>query len=85
MAKEDLLKDYMKLEKGSVTPLGVLNDEALKVQIILDKKIMEQDKIFVHPLTCEASVAITPKQLISWFNASGREPYFYDFESNNRC
>ena len=36
-ASEDDLSAYMKLTRGSVTPLGVLNDEARAVQVYIDR------------------------------------------------
>lgn len=42
------LKDILKLDPGSVTPLGIINDRDNKVKIVIDKDLAGM-KILVHP------------------------------------
>lgn len=42
------LKDILKLDPGSVTPLGIINDRDNKVKIVIDKDLVGM-KILVHP------------------------------------
>ncbi len=42
------LKDILKLDPGSVTPLGIINDRDNKVKIVIDKDLVKK-KILVHP------------------------------------
>lgn len=42
------LKDILKLDSGSVTPLGIINDRDNKVKIVIDKDLVKK-KILVHP------------------------------------
>lgn len=55
-ASEVDLAIKLDLIKGSVTPLGILNDEDRSVEVIIDNDIMNNEKVGVHPNTNEASV-----------------------------
>jgi len=48
VSEESLFK-YMGLNKGSVTPFGVLNDIDCTVEVVLDKDIFAFKRIGVHP------------------------------------
>ena len=45
-ANEEELKYYLGLKKGSVTPLGILNDVHAKVKVIIDKDIKKLEYIY---------------------------------------
>ncbi|MHB8065264.1 MAG: prolyl-tRNA synthetase associated domain-containing protein [Ruminiclostridium sp.] len=62
-ASEESLSKYMGLNKGSVTPFGVLNDNACKVEVIFDKDILLFERIGVHPNDNTATVWIRPQDL----------------------
>lgn len=59
---EDLYK-YLKLEPGSVTPLGIINDQETKVLLILDKDLIDQP-ILVHPNTNTKTLCLNYTDLI---------------------
>lgn len=48
-ASEERLYKYLGLQKGEVTPLGILNDEERAVTVVLDRSLQEQPKLGVHP------------------------------------
>lgn len=73
-ASEDDLMDIMKLIPGSVTPLGVLNDNEKKVQVFLDKEFTkEPGMIGVHPNDNTATVWLKTQDLISIIKGHGNE------------
>lgn len=59
---EDLYK-YLKLEPGSVTPLGIINDLENKVLLILDKDLKDLN-ILVHPNTNTKTLCLNYTDLI---------------------
>lgn len=61
-SSEDLYL-YLKLEPGSVTPLGIINDSDIKVLLILDKDLQNQSLLF-HPNTNTKTICITYADLI---------------------
>lgn len=42
------LKNILNLERGSVTPLGIINDTERKVTILIDREL-ESEKLLLHP------------------------------------
>ena len=48
-ASEERLMKYLGLTKGSVTPLGVLNDEGRAVTVIFDNDLRFEKRLGVHP------------------------------------
>lgn len=78
-ADATLLMQHLGVEPGSVTPLALINDTEQSVQAIIDAEILKQEYIQVHPLKNDATVVITPADLLSFF-ASIHRPYLvYDF------
>ena len=61
-SEEDLYK-YLGLTKGSVSPLGILNDKDHIVSIIIDEDIKNISEIGVHPNINTATVFLKPKDV----------------------
>jgi Ala-tRNA(Pro) deacylase len=56
-ANEEKLIEMLSLEKGHVTPLGVLNNEEKNVIVVFDSSLRGQ-KIGIHPMENTATVFI---------------------------
>ena len=67
----DRLIKYLGVEQGSVSPLGVLNDESDTVEAILDEDLMKWEKIGVHPNDNTMTIWLSPKDLIEVMKRSG--------------
>lgn len=64
-ASEEELFQILNLTKGSVTPLGLLNDKLHKVSFFLDKELLKDPGIIgVHPNENTATVWLKTKDLI---------------------
>lgn len=70
-ASEIDLEKYLKLKKGSVTPLGVLNDVERKVKVIIDEDILKEEIVGVHPNDNDATVFMKTKDLIRIIKLNG--------------
>ncbi len=81
-ADSTLLMGYLGVEPGSVTPLALINDKEQAVQTIIDADILKQEYIQVHPLKNDATVLITPADLIRFFSLNNRSYLVYDFAKN---
>ena len=81
-ADAQLLMQYLGVEPGSVTPLALINDKDQAVQAIIDANLLKQEYIQVHPLKNDATVVITPADLIKFFGLSRRPYLVYDFDKN---
>ena len=62
-ASENSLYEYLKLEKGEVTPFGIVNDVERKVEVIFDSDIFSFEQVGVHPNDNTATVWIKPDDL----------------------
>ncbi len=70
-ASEERLMKYLGLTKGSVTPLGVLNDEACEVEVIFDASLQHMPRFGVHPNDNTASVFLAVDDLEQIIRAHG--------------
>lgn len=75
-AKETELQDILKLERGSVTPIGLINDIKHEVIVLIDKEL-EDKLILVHPLVNTKTISIEMKDLIKLIEYLKNEYIFY--------
>lgn len=61
--KEEELNEILNLTKGSVTPLGIINDKANLVTILLDKDLIDK-RILAHPNVNTKTVSLEYQDLI---------------------
>lgn len=62
-SSEELLWRFLGLNKGSVTPFGILNDTENRVEVVFDRDIMSLERVGVHPNDNTATVWISPVNL----------------------
>lgn len=55
-ASEERLAEYLGLSRGSVTPLGLFNDENHEVEVLLDCDLVGRRHIGIHPCDNTATV-----------------------------
>ena len=55
-ASADRLEKYLGLEKGAVSPLGIINDQDRAVEVIIDNDLKKFDLLGVHPNDNTATV-----------------------------
>ena len=70
-ASEEDLQALLGLCKGAVTPLGVLNDAARRVEVVLDADLQNFAGVGVHPCDNTATVYLQLADLLSVFDAHG--------------
>ncbi len=73
MAKEDLLGELLDVKKGSVGPMCVLADTGIKVNFVLDQRLVDCETVYSHPGRNDWSVGISPKDLIKFVESTGHE------------
>lgn len=76
----DLMK-YLGLIPGSVTPLGLLNDESCSVKLYLDEEFSHA-LIGVHPNENTATLWLNCDDLEQMIREHGNEVYYDTFERN---
>lgn len=80
-ANENELQAILNLKKGSVTPLGIINDYKNKVKILIDESIINEN-ILVHPNVNTSTISINEKDLIKIIKYYKHE-YIYVRGDNN--
>ena len=76
--KAELLRDALGVTPGSVTAFAILNDPAKRVRFILDAALMQTDPVNFHPLSNDATTAISRADLLRFVRSLGREPEILD-------
>lgn len=71
-ANENDLQEYLGLTPGSVTPLGIINDNEQKVTVVLDKEL-KNNKVLIHPNRNTATISIKYDDLIKFIKHCGNE------------
>lgn len=72
-ASEERLSKYLGLNKGEVTPLGIINDAGHSVIIILDKDLDDGKPLGVHPNDNTATVTISFDDLVRYIEHFGNK------------
>lgn len=76
-ASEERLMKYLGLEKGSVTPFGVLNDEARVVDVYFDRDLADC-MVGFHPNRNTATVILPCKKVVELIQAHGNHFDYID-------
>ena len=72
--KPALLGEILGVEPGTVSPFALINDTEGRVNVVLDKKMMEMDLLNYHPLTNSMTTAITPSNLLTFIRDTNHNP-----------
>ena len=76
---EARLYEALGVRPGSVTPLALINDPQLRVRLVLDAALMCWDPLNFHPLSNDATTAISRDGFLRFLAAVGRAPQIVDF------
>jgi Ala-tRNA(Pro) deacylase len=77
-ASAERLQKYLGLTPGSVSLLGLVNDEAHAVEFVIDRALWEADAVHAHPLTNTATMVIAHADLERFLAATGHPPRVID-------
>ena len=78
-ASAENMEKYLGLMPGSVTVLGLINDENKAVHLVIDRPVLEEEYIGCHPCTSTGSLKIKTADLIGKIlPALGVEPRIID-------
>jgi Ala-tRNA(Pro) deacylase len=76
---EARLYEALGVRPGSVTAFALLNDPEHKVRFVLDAAVLETDPVNFHPLSNDATTAISRDGFLRFVQALGRELQVVDF------
>ena len=84
----ELLMRVLGLEQGSVSVMGLVNESAVqacregKLQVVIDKALLNWERICVHPNTNTASLVIRTTDIIKLLEEWGIPFTFIDIDQN---
>lgn len=70
-ASKERLYKYLKLKPGSVSPLGLVNDETRHVKVYFDKDLYDSKESAFHPNINTSTIVLNTKELFNFIDALG--------------
>ncbi|MCF0185310.1 MAG: prolyl-tRNA synthetase associated domain-containing protein [Bacteroidaceae bacterium] len=63
-AGEEEMQNYLDIMPGSVSVLGLMNDKTNAVQLLIDKDVLQSDRVGCHPCMNTSSLRMQTKDLL---------------------
>jgi Ala-tRNA(Pro) deacylase len=79
-ASDTSLREFLMLEKGHVTPLGILNNAEHNVIVVFDKSL-QNERIGIHPMENNATIFIGFEDVKRLIEDHGNAVVMCDFDS----
>lgn len=77
-----VMHQVLKVSQGNVSPFALINDTEHKAQLVIDKALMSQPAIHLHPLSNAATTSISPTDLMSFLkDIQAKTPIILDFDA----
>lgn len=73
------LYEALGVTPGSVTAFALINDPEHRVRFVLDKALLDHDPVNFHPLSNDATTAVSRAGFLAFLEALGVEPLVVDF------
>ncbi len=77
-ASGERLQKYLRLQQGAVSPLGAFFDRDAAVQVYLDKDLLAQPRVGVHPADNTATVFMAPETLVKLVESTGHKVHWIE-------
>ena len=77
--REEALFESLGVRPGSVTAYALINDQPPSLRFVIDAALLEHDIVNFHPLSNDATTAISSADLLRFAAATGHEPTIMDF------
>ena len=78
------LHDALGVAPGSVTAFALINDPDHRVRFVVDAALLEHETVNFHPLSNDATTAVSRDGFLAFLRALGREPVVVDFSGLSR-
>lgn len=81
--KPEMLMQYLGVTPGSVTAFSVINDNQCHVKLIIDKPLLENEKLNCHPLTNKMTTTIFRDDLLQFLANVNHKPEIIQISAIN--
>ena len=75
-ASAERLEKHLKVSQGSVSPLGLINDESTNVEVYFDKDLKGAEKLGFHPNDNTATVYLSFESLEKYIYSTNHKIHF---------
>lgn len=77
--KAEFMEEYLDINPGAVSVMGLMNDTEKRVQLLIDKPILESEFVGCHPCVNTSSMKLKMRDVLEKFlPAVGHEPIIVD-------
>ena len=73
-ASPERLRNYLGVQPGAVTILGLMNDTAHAVELYIDADVWKAPGIHAHPLRNDATLVLPHEMVVKFLAATGHQP-----------
>ena len=80
-ARPELLREVLGIEPGAVTPFALINDSERRVQVVLDRAMLDLTPLNYHPLKNDATTQIGPDDLTRFIADCGHRAEIVDLDA----
>lgn len=78
-ASPEYMLEYLDIEPGAVSIMGLMNDVNNKVQLVIDRPVIEAETIGCHPCVSTSSLKFKTKDILEkYFPAVNHKPIIVD-------
>ena len=78
-APSEKMLEYLDIKPGAVSIMGLMTDKDNKIQLVIDKPVVESETLGCHPCVCTSSLKFKTKDIIEKFlPAVHHEPIIVD-------
>jgi Ala-tRNA(Pro) deacylase len=79
---EALMQKTLGVRPGSVTAFGLIHDAQGEVGLVLDKALLDCERINFHPLTNTATTGVSKQGFLAFLQSLGITPWVVDFAAS---
>ena len=65
--KPEYMEEFLHIKPGAVSIMGLMNDTANRVQLLIDKPVMESEYIGCHPCVSTSSLKLETEDVLNKF------------------
>ena len=77
-AGEDKLAEFLRTQPGSLSALELIFDTQKRVQLVIDRELLEDELISGHPGIATSTLTLSMKDMIRYAEDCGHPPVFID-------
>ena len=74
-ADADAMLEYLDIEPGAVSIMGLMNDKNNAVQLLIDEDVLEGEYIGCHPCVCTSSLKIRTSDIVEKYLPAAQHEY----------